>query len=435
MLHIRLVGEKSLAGLTPLPRQEIRVDHHLTGDAKESTILASLEKFFGGKNVDFELTKEQEDIRRAAREFAEAELTKDYQLECERNHKFPLEFWKKACKLGFIGMDFPEKYGGQGYGIFEAGLVAEEFCRVGSAIGGGPTVANFGSKMILNRGTEKQKKKYLPPLFSGEAISAGTFTEPDRGSDLVTFPLSTTAVKDGSDYVINGTKTFASFTPLAKFAIVLCQTDPEAKPPYRGESTIVVNMDTPGIEITELEKMGMHTTPTTETRFTNVRVPQENLVGEENRGFYNAIEFLDEYRCTTAFQCLGMAQGAFDRALEYAKTREAFGHKIGTFQAISHKLSDMATKIEAIRLLTYKSAWAADKGLDDPKIFSMAKWYSARVALEVADEAIEIMGGHGYMLENEVERFYRDAKGMELLEGTREIQKNTIARYLLGKLE
>ena len=385
--------------------------------------------------MDFELNKEQEDIRKAVREFAEAEFTKDYALELEQNRKFPWKVWKKACELGFVGIDFPEEYGGGGYGLMEKVLVEEELCRCGAAAGGAAAVSNFGSKIILRRGREEQKKKYLPPLCQGEAISAGCFTEPDRGSDLVTSPLSTTAVKEGQEYLINGTKTFASFASVAKFAVVLCQTDPESHPPYRGHSTIIVEMDRKGVEVTELEKMGAHAIPTTQISFINVRVPQENLVGEENKGFYNAVEFLDELRAEVGALAVGIAQGAFERALDYAKTREAFGCKIGEFQAISHKLAEMATKIETARLLVYKAAWQFDKKEEiDTKLFSMAKWYSARVSVEVADEAIEILGGHGYMLENEVERFYRDARLMEIIEGTREIHKNTIARLLLGKL-
>jgi alkylation response protein AidB-like acyl-CoA dehydrogenase len=385
--------------------------------------------------MDFELTPEQKDIQKAVREFTEAELTKDYVLELERAHKFPWEVLKKACELGFIGIDIPEEYGGQGYGLMEKVLVMEEFCRVGA--GAGAAVAGaFGPKIILRSGNEEQKKKYLIPVYTGEAVSGAAFTEPDRGSDLVTNPLSTTAIKDGNSYLINGEKTFITCADIAKYLIVLCQTDPGAKPPYQGHSSIIVEMDRKGVDVTILEKMGFHHTAATTVSFSDVRVPQENLVGQENRGFYQSMKFIDEYRAEAGAEGTGMAQGAFERALNYAKTREAFGHKIGTFQAISHKLADMATKIETARLLTYKAAWQFDtNGKIDIALSSMAKWYGARTAVEVADEAIEILGGHGYMLENEVELFYRDARMLELIEGTREIHKNTIARQFLGKLE
>ena len=385
--------------------------------------------------MDFEFTKEQMDIQRAAQEFAEAEFEKNCVVELDRNHQFPWEIWKKAIQLGFVGLDIPEEYGGQGYGLLERVLVTEQFCRYGASAGTSVLGTYFGSKIILKRGSENQRRKYLIPLFKGEAISAGAFTEPDRGSDLVSGPLSTNATKENGDFIINGTKTFISFASIAKFAIALCQTDPRSAPPYRGHSTIVVEMDRPGIEITEMEKMGWRTNPCCEVAFVNVKVPRENLVGEEGKGFYHAIEFLDEVRINVGASAVGMAQGAFERALQYAKTREAFGRKIGAFQTISHKLAEMATKIEAIRFLVYRAAWEFDHGRLDPKLSSMAKWYSSRVAIEVADEAIEIMGGHGCMVENEVERFYRDTKVLEIYEGTREIHKNTIARYLLGKLE
>jgi alkylation response protein AidB-like acyl-CoA dehydrogenase len=368
--------------------------------------------------MDFELTQEQKDIQKAAREFAENELDKDYSLEIERSRKFPWKVWKKACDLGFVGIDIPEEYGGQGYELLERIIVTEEFCRSGAGVGLHASHPGLGIEIILWSGREDQKKRYLPPLCRGEALLASAFTEPDRGSDLVSSPLSTTAVKDENAYIINGTKTFITLASIAKFIILLCQTDPEANPPYRGQSTIVVETDREGIDVTELEKMGWHAAPTTQVSFTNVKVPEQNLIGKENQGFYQSIQFL-----------------AFERALEHAKAREAFGRKIGEFQAISHKLAEMITKIETARLLVYKAGWKLDrKGKVDPMLFSMAKWYPARVAVEVCDEAIEILGGYGYMLENEVERFYRDARALEIVEGTREIHKNTIARFLLGKL-
>ncbi|HEY77530.1 MAG TPA: acyl-CoA/acyl-ACP dehydrogenase [Dehalococcoidia bacterium] len=385
--------------------------------------------------MDFGLSKEQLDIQKAVREFANAEFTKDYILELELGHKFPFELWKKACDLGFIAIDYPEEYGGQGYNLLERVLVTEEFCRQGGGVGNSLMLSNFGCKLILKHGSEEQKRKYLIPACQGEAISWAAFTEPDRGSDLVTFPLSTTSVRtNNGSYLINGTKTFITNATIASFGTVLCQTDFQAKPPYRGQSIMIVERDLDGVEVTEWAKMGMNYSPTTDLSLKNVRVSQENLLGEENRGFYYAMEFLNEVRIEIGAMGVGIAQGAFDRALNYSRARTAFGRKIGEFQAISHKLAEMATKIETARLLAYKAAFEFDNGTAGSKVCSMAKWYSARVAVEVADEAIEILGGHGYMLENEVERFYRDAKSLELVEGTREIHKNIIARNLLGRL-
>lgn len=380
--------------------------------------------------MNFELTKEQKDIQKAAREFAEGEFDKDSALEFELKHEFPFEIRKKAAQLGFIGINFPEEYGGQGYGVMENVLVAEEFCRRDSGIGCAITIGSMGSELVLRFGREEQKKRYLLPLTRDGATSAAAFTEPDHGSDI-TF-LSTTAAREGDEYVINGAKTFISNGSIAKFIVVFCQTDPQVKPTYRGISNIIVEAGQEGLEISDIgEKMGNNMQPTAELFFNNVRVPKDNLLGEENRGFYQTVNFFDESRITVAAMALGIAQGAFDRALNYAKEREQFGKKIAQFQVTQHKFADMATKIELARLITYKSAWNFDQGRIDPKLTSMAKWYASRIAVEVTDEAIQIFGGYGYILENEVARFYQDARVLEIVEGTREIQKNTIAYELM----
>ncbi len=382
--------------------------------------------------MDFELTDEQRDIQRAAREFAQGEFDKEVALALERDHAFPKSIWKEACQLGFIGLHFPEAYGGQGLGILENALVVEEFCRQDSGIGIALSLADFSSEVILHFGNEAQKEKYLPPVARGEAISAGAYTEPDHGSDITR--LSTTAVKEGREFVINGTKTFITNGTLANHYVVLCQTNPNADPPYRGMCTILVERDTPGFDATELgDKMGIRMTSTAELSFSDVHVPLENLIGQENRGFYQVLEFFDESRIEIAAQAVGIAQGAFERALAYAKERRQFGQRIVDFQVTQHKLADMYTKLETARLLTYKAAWNYDLGRIDPLLTSMAKMHAGRVSVEVADEAIQIFGGYGYITEYEVERFYRDAKILEIYEGTREIQKNTIASSLIGK--
>jgi len=382
--------------------------------------------------MDFELSPEQKEIQRAASSFAQGEFDREVALDLERNHQFPFAILKKACNLGFIGIHYPEEYGGQGYGVLENSLIVEAFCRKDSGIGVCLSIANFSSEIILRFGSEAQKKRYLIPITRGEAISAGAFTEPDHGSDITL--LNTSAVREGSHYVINGTKTFISNGRIANFAIVLCQTDPLAKPTYRGQSTLIVEKGAPGFDVTELgEKMGLKMTSTTEMSFDQVRIPEENLVGPLHRGFYQVLEFFDESRVMVAAQALGIAQGAFDRALEYAKGRGQFGQKLVEFQVTQHKLADMATQIEGARCLVYKAGWNFDQGRIDPKLTSMAKMVAGRVAVEVAQEAIQIHGGYGYMLEYEVERFYRDARITEIYEGTREIQKNTIAGAVIGK--
>jgi len=241
-------------------------------------------------------------------------------------------------------------------------------------------------------------------------------------------------LKSGDEYVINGVKTFITNGTIAKFVLALCQTDPEAKPTYRGQSVILVERDTPGFTSNDVgEKMGIKMTATGELSFNNVKVPASNLVGKEGKGFYQVLEFFDESRVEIAAQALGIAEGAFDRALAYTKQRSQFGKKLAEFQVTQHKLADMVTKIETARLIIYRAAWNFDQGIIDPKLTSIAKMYAGRIAVEVADEAIQLHGGYGYMLEYEVERFYRDAKIMEIYEGTREIQKNTIASAVLGK--
>ena len=383
--------------------------------------------------MDFKLNKDQEAIQKAAQEFAKGEFDKEIALEHERNHTFPSEIWKKACELGFMGIHYPEKYGGQEYGVFENILVAEAFCRQDSGIGVALSLADFSSEIILRFGNDQQKEKYLIPLTKGEAISSGGFTEPDHGSDITL--MDTTAVKKGDEYIINGVKTFITNGTISDFAIVLCQTDFDAKPPYRGQSVIIVEKGTPGYSTADVgEKMGIKMTSTGELSFNDVKVPVENLVGQENKGFYHVLEFFDESRIEIASQALGIAQGAFDRALAYCKERTQFGKKLAQFQVTQHKLADMAAKIELASLIVYKSAWNFDQGRIDPKLTSIAKMYAARTAVEVADEAIQLLGGYGYMLEYEVERFYRDAKITEIYEGTKEIQKNTIASSLLGKI-
>ena len=384
--------------------------------------------------MEFELSKPQKDIQKAARDFAKGEFDKDLILEMDKNHEYPTKIWKKAGDLGFIGMHFDEKYSGQDLGVIENILVAEEFCRKDSTVGACLVLAGFASECLLRFASDELKEKFLPPVAEGHMLSAGAFTEPDHGSDITS--MNTTAVKDGDEWVINGVKTFITNGGMAGFYTVLCQTDTEVEPKYKGISMILVEADREGLSTADVgDKMGIRMMATSEVNFANVRVPISNIVGKENKGFYQVLEFFDESRILIAAQALGTAQGAFDRALDYVKQREQFGKKIAEFQITQHKLADMATKIELARLMTYKAAWNFDQGRIDPKLTSMAKMVAARAAVEVADEAIQLLGGYGYMAEYEVERFYRDAKITELYEGTKEIQKNTIASSVLGKFK
>ena len=383
--------------------------------------------------MDFELTEEQMDIKKAVREFCEKEFTPELGLEFDKKEEYPRELYKKAAKLGFTGIRFPEEYGGQGYGILEDCLVTEEMCRADPGIGVAIVSGTIGSDIILEHGTEEQKERYIPPLCKGEFISALACTEPAHGSDITR--MDTTAVKSGDGWLINGLKTFITNASVAAFFLALCQTDPKATPSYRGESLFIVDRDTYGVDVTQLkDKMGIRPAVTGEVSFSDVKVPEDNLVGELNKGFYYVMGFFDKSRIPVAAQAVGMAQGAFERSFNYAKERQQFGSPIIQFQAIQFKLAEMAMKIEAARLLTYKAAWLADHGKIDPMITSMAKAFASRAAMEVTDEAIQIYGGYGYMGDYHIERFHRCAKITEIYEGTTEIQKLTIMRYLLKRM-
>ncbi|MEM3616407.1 MAG: acyl-CoA dehydrogenase family protein [Candidatus Bathyarchaeia archaeon] len=381
--------------------------------------------------MDFKLTEEQMEIKRAAREFAEKEFTPELALEYDQKEEFPMELYKKAAKLGFTGMRIPQEYDGQGYGVLEECLVVEEFCRVDPGLGVAVSLGNLMvPDVLLKHGTEEQKEKYVPPLARGDKIAAAAFTEPEHGSDIT--KMDTTAVRVGDEWVINGSKQFITNAPIADTFIILCQTDPNATPSHRGQSLFLAEKGMPGLEATKLQgKMGIRPCVTGSLALSDLRVPANNLVGELNRGFYYALELFDGTRITVAAQAVGIAQGAFERALNYAKTRKQFGQPIINFQGVSFKLAEMAMKIETARLLTYKAAWIYDHEKPSPSATSMAKAYASRIAMEVTDDAIQIFGGYGYLADYHVERFHRCAKITEIYEGTSEIQKLTIVNFLM----
>ncbi len=380
--------------------------------------------------MDFKLTEEQLEIKRAIREFCEKEFDPELALELDRKEEYPMELYRKAAKLGFTSLSIPEEYGGQGYGYLETCLAMEEMCRADSSLGLAIMIGIFGSDLIIVHGTEEQKEKYLPPLCRGEYISAAAFTEPGRGSDIT--KMDTTATKYGDEWYINGTKTFITNAPIANFIIVLCQTDTKVRPTYRGQTLFIVEKDKPGLEVTKQHnKMGIRCTATGEVSLSDVKVTDADIVGELNRGFYHSMWFFDISRIAVAAQAVGTAQGAFEIAFKYAKQREAFGQPIIQFQQIGARLAEIATEIEAARLLTYKAAWSVDQGKMDPMLTSMAKLYASRVAVKAANLAIQTLGGYGYMAEYRVEKYFRDAKITEIYEGTSEIQRLTVLKYLL----
>ncbi len=380
--------------------------------------------------MNFDLTEEQVDIRDAVREFCEKEFTEEILDKYCETEGFPWELLNKAARLGFIGIHFPEEYGGQDYGYLENAIVAEEMTRANPELGISLTFADFGTELILKYGTKEQKEKYVPRVANGEGLSASAFTEPSGGSDISKC-LETVALKEGNDFVINGRKTFITNANISDFIITLCQTDPDSKPMYRGQSIIIVANDTPGVDVTKLTgKLGLKPSQTCEVSFSDVRVPEENLLGELDRGFYHTLEFLNESRIEIAAQGVGIAQGSLDRALAYAKERTLFGKPLIELQAVAHKLADMAIKVEAARLLTYKAGWLADNGKTDPMVSSIAKTYAARAGVEVTDEAAQIFGGYYFLDDYEIEMFYRHAKIIEIYEGTKEVQLDNIARCL-----
>jgi acyl-CoA dehydrogenase len=382
--------------------------------------------------MDFELTNRQKQIRLAAREFAEGEFP-GVAREYDRREEFPRELWKKACELGFIGLFIKKEFGGLGLGFLEFAMVMEEFWRVDPGCGN-ILLAAFGSELIQLYGTEEQKQKYLPPLPKGRAIMGTAITEPDAGSDILS--ILTLAKREGDHYVINGTKQFITNGSIANYLAVFCLTHPEAESRLKRFGIVIVETDCPGFGALKITgKMGIRASDTAEIRFNNVRVPKENLLGQrEGEGFSQIIQLFNINRVIAASQGVGVAQGALDKAIQYVKKRKQFGQPLGAFQAIQFKIAEMATWIEAARALTYQAGWMLDQGKVDPKLISMAKYFSGEVGVKVTNDALQLHGGYGYIADYDIERFYRDAKIVEIYEGTKEIEKNTIARELLGKL-
>ncbi|MEM1514433.1 MAG: acyl-CoA dehydrogenase family protein [Candidatus Bathyarchaeia archaeon] len=381
----------------------------------------------------FEFTESQKAIQKAAREFAEKEFKPEYGRKCDQEYKWPEDLHKKAAQLGFIGVHFPEKYCGQGLGILESCIVIEEFSRVDSTLAN-ITWAIEGADIIVNFGNEEQKQKYIPRICKGEAISTLALTEPAHGSDVGVTGLNTVAKKDGDYWVINGAKTFISMGSIADYLVTGCLTNPDAKPPYRGVSAIIVEKGTFGLEVRDLHpKMGQRSIPSTELSFSDVRVPLSNLVGEENRGFYYIMDYIIVERLHAAAYCIGVAQGALERVLKYSTQRTQFGEPIARFQITQYKIADMTARLEAARLLVYKAAWLYDSRKGEGGLIrrsaSMAKNLAVETAKYVIDEAIQIYGGYGYV-DSDLERFYRDVRVYDIAGGTKEMCILTIAGEL-----
>jgi alkylation response protein AidB-like acyl-CoA dehydrogenase len=382
--------------------------------------------------MNFELSKEHKDIQKAAREFALGEF-RDVAREYDLNETFPEKIIKKARELDLIGLFIPEEYGGPGFGFLEWAMVLEEFWKVDPGIAQELCSITFGAEELILFGTEEQKKKWLPPLFSGDAIMGFAITEPDAGSD--TAAATTTAVLEGDEYVINGSKVMIGNGTVGTFMLVYCLTNPDVERKTARHSIIIVETDRDGYKADPMHgKMGLRASDTAAIYFNNVRVPKENLVGVEGSGFIQLMKFFDHSRAYVAAHGIGLAQGALDLAVKHVKGRKQFGRPIGAFQATQFKIAEMATKIEIARNTVYKSAWLLDNGKADTTLTAMAKLYACHVAVEVVDEALQLHGGYGYFDDYDIERFYRAAKVLEIYEGTKEVEKIVIAREIIGKL-
>ena len=378
--------------------------------------------------MDFDYTPEQIQLRRAVREFAAAEIA-PHVMEWDEAQIFPLEVIKKLGQLGYLGAIFPEQYGGAGLGYVEYAIIIEELSRVDGSVG--IIVAahtSLCSNHIYKAGSEEQKQKYLTKLTSGEAIGCWSLTEPEAGSDAA--GTRSTAVRDGDNWVLNGSKTFTTNAHYADICVGMAMTDRSAA--RHGISAFVLEKDTPGFRAGKKEnKLGLRASATGEVIFNNCRLPQDRMLGKPGEGFVDSLRILDGGRVSIAALSIGMAQGAFDAALKYSKLRKQFGRPISEFQAIQHKLVDMALKIDASRLLTYRAAKMIDQGKRVTRESAMAKLFASESAVEIANEAVQIHGGYGFIKDYPVEKFYRDVKLCTIGEGTSEIQRLVIARQLL----
>jgi len=378
----------------------------------------------------FTLTKEQIDIQKAAREFAEGEL-RAVARDLDARETFDDRLWKKAGELGFLAVFVDEKYDGLGLGYLEQCLIVEELARVDLGLAHALESTFFGSQLIQLAGNEKQKEQYLPALCRGEMRMGVAITEPDAGSDVTA--VTTQAVKDKAEYVITGNKIFITNATLADFLIVLCVTNPEHPKKHERFSTIIVETNRPGYEANVLHgKLSIKASNTGEVVFKGVRVPVDNLLGKEGRGFYNIMEFFNRTRVQVAALGVGTAQGALDKAVAHVRRREQFGNPLGAFQLVQGKIAEMVTMTEAARSICYRAASKLDSGSADPALSSMAKWYCAEVAVKVADEAIQLHGGYGILEEYDVAHYWRNAKVLEIFEGSKEIEKIIIGRKILG---
>lgn len=378
--------------------------------------------------MEFEFTDEQKQLRKHVREFAQAEIA-PHVLEWDENQIFPLEVIKKCGDLGFLGVIFPEELGGSGLSYIDYAIIIEELTRVDPSVG--LIVAAHNSlctNHIFTAANDEQRRRYIPKLAAGEWIGCWSLTEPEAGSDAA--GTRSIAVRSGEEWVLNGGKTFTTNAQYADVCVAMFVTDRSAS--QHGISAFIIEKDTPGFRVGKKEnKLGMRASATGEVLFQDCRVPETQLCGKLNEGFVDSLRILDGGRISIAALSVGVAQGAYDAALGYSKQRKQFGRPISEFQAIQHKLADMATNIDAARLLTYRAGYMKDKGQRVTKESAMAKLFASEMAVRVCDDALQIHGGYGFIKDYPVEKFYRDVKLCTIGEGTSEIQRLVIARQLL----
>src|SRR3984885_10263315 len=378
--------------------------------------------------MNFGLTDEQSHLRKSIREFAEKEM-KPHVLEWDETQHFPLDVFKKLGEMGVLGAVFPEELGGAGYSYIDYSIIMEEVARVDPSIALSLAAhLSLCTNHIYLAGNDEQKKKYIPKLATGESIGCWSLTEPEAGSDAG--GVRTKAVLDGDTWVLNGNKTFCTNAHIADVCVVMAVTDRAAS--SHGISAFIVENGTAGVRSGKKEnKLGMRCSPTGELIFTDCRLPAAQMCGNRGEGFVDSLRILDGGRISIAALAVGIAQGAFEAALKYSKQRKQFGRFISEFQAIQNKLADMATEIDAARLLTQRAAWLKDSGTGVNKESSMAKLFASETAVRVTNEAVQIHGGYGFIKDYPVEKFFRDAKLCTIGEGTSEIQRLVIARQLL----
>ncbi len=378
--------------------------------------------------MNFEKNENQIMIAQMVRDFAEKEI-RPYIMDWDESQEFPVHVFKKLGELGLMGVFIPEEYGGSGFGYLEYVTVVSEIAKVCGSIGLSVAAHNsLCTGHIYYHGSEEQKRKYLPKLATAEWIGAWGLTETGTGSDAG--GMNTTAVKDGDHWVLNGSKNFITHGKSGDVAVVIARTG--EKGDSHGMSAFIIERGTPGFSAGKKEnKLGMRASETAELIFDNCRIPAENLIGKEGDGFIQSMKILDGGRISIGSLALGIAKGAYEAAVKYAKEREQFGKPIAQFQAIGFKLADMATKIEAAELLLHQAAYLKNAGKKLTRESAMAKLYASEIACEVSNEAVQIFGGYGYTKDFPVEKFYRDAKLCTIGEGTSEIQKLVISREIL----